>query len=277
MLRRELHTLNNKLRNVRDKRDIVIRERYLLQERIETLVGSIGNELESRKRLRKEINEMNETFKQEMREMMAEQQAADELEECYFSDDEDLVVNTHKKGGLEEDELSNDEGEEEDVDETIEEIVNQAEEDLEEDPGAELFDNYPLADYDGIDEKEVGEEELESTRENLNTKVEKHNEKVQLMRKSNFRLKAKIDHLYDILQAQKEKHHDMRLELTRMLADIQWFIYYYKKQWLKKYVLFQCQIFFLANLYYFVFFKSNKNSSNCQVSIQGRILNRKYQ
>lgn len=221
MLRRELHTLNNKLKNVRDKRDIVIRERYLLQERIETLVGSIGNELESRKRLRKEINEMNETFKQEMREMMAEQQAADELEECYFSDDEDLVVNTHKKGGLEEDELSNDEGEEEDVDETIEEIVNQAEEDLEEDPGAELFENYPLADYDGIDEKEIGEEELETTRENLNSKVEKHNEKVQLMRKSNFRLKAKIDHLYDILQAQKEKHHDMRLELTRMLADIQ--------------------------------------------------------
>merc|ERR1719445_2060768 len=29
MLRRELHTLNNKLKNVRDKRDIVIRERYL--------------------------------------------------------------------------------------------------------------------------------------------------------------------------------------------------------------------------------------------------------
>merc|ERR1719445_323953 len=124
MLRRELHTLNNKLKNVRDKRDIVIRERYLLQERIETLVGSIGNELESRKRLRKEINEMNETFKQEMREMMAEQQAADELEECYFSDDEDLVVNTHKKGGLEEDELSNDEGEEEDVDETIEDELS---------------------------------------------------------------------------------------------------------------------------------------------------------
>merc|ERR1712223_522887 len=86
MLKRVIHSLNNKLRNVRDKREIVIRERYLLQERIETLVGSIGNELESRKRLRKEINE---TFKQEMREMMAEQQAADELEECYFSDDED--------------------------------------------------------------------------------------------------------------------------------------------------------------------------------------------
>jgi hypothetical protein len=41
------------------------------------------------------------------------------------------------------------------------------------------------------------------------------------MRKSNFMLKAKIDRLYDLLQMQKEKHHDLRLELTRMLADIQ--------------------------------------------------------
>lgn len=221
MLRREIHSLNNKLKNVRDKRDIVIRERYLLQERIETLVGSIGNELESRKRLRKEINEMNETFKQEMREMMAEQKAAEELEECYFSDDEELVVNTHKRDELEDEEWANFEGEDEDIDETVEEIVNQADEELEEDPGAELFDHYPLSDYDGIDESEIGEDELEPTRESLSSKVEKHNEKVQLMRKSNFRLKAKIDHLYDILQAQKEKHHDMRQELTRMLADIQ--------------------------------------------------------
>ena len=38
-------------------------ECQLLQERIETLVGSIGNEVESRKALRKEINEMNEAFK----------------------------------------------------------------------------------------------------------------------------------------------------------------------------------------------------------------------
>ena len=58
MLKREIRSLNNKLRNVRDKREIVMRERQLLQERIETLVGSIGNEVESRKALRKEINEM---------------------------------------------------------------------------------------------------------------------------------------------------------------------------------------------------------------------------
>ena len=37
-----------------------MQERQLLQERIETLVGSIGNEVESRRGLRKEINEMNE-------------------------------------------------------------------------------------------------------------------------------------------------------------------------------------------------------------------------
>ena len=63
MLKREIRSLNNKLRNVRDKREIVMRERFLLQERIETLRDSIGNEVESRKALRKEINEMNEAFK----------------------------------------------------------------------------------------------------------------------------------------------------------------------------------------------------------------------
>ena len=212
--------MNNKLKNVRDKRDIVIRERYLLQERIETLVGSIGNELESRKRLRKEINEMNEAFKQEMKEMLAEQKAAEELEECYFSDDEDLVVNTHKKDGMEEEDWENYEADEDELEESIDEIVNQVEED-EEDPGAELFDHYPLSDCDGIDESEISDEELEATREGLNSQVEKHNEKVQLMRRSNFMLKSKIDQLYDILQSQKEKHLDMRQELSRMLADIQ--------------------------------------------------------
>ena len=42
MLKREIHTLNHKLRNIRDKREIVNRERQLLEERIETLLGSIG-------------------------------------------------------------------------------------------------------------------------------------------------------------------------------------------------------------------------------------------
>ena len=100
MLKREIRSLNNKLRNVRDKRQMVMQERLLLQERIETLVGSIGNEVESRRGLRKEINEMNEAFKEEIMDMAREQKAANELEDCYFSDDEELVVNTHKRDDL---------------------------------------------------------------------------------------------------------------------------------------------------------------------------------
>ena len=100
MLKREIRSLNNKLRNVRDKREMVMQERRLLQERIETLVGSIGNEVESRRGLRKEINEMNEAFKEEIMDMAREQKAANELEDCYFSDDEELVVNTHKRDDL---------------------------------------------------------------------------------------------------------------------------------------------------------------------------------
>lgn len=222
MLKREIHTLNNKLRNVRDKREIVIRERQLLQERIETLIGSIGNEVAARKSLRKEINEMNEAFKEEIREMAAEQKAAEELEECYFSDDEDLVINTHKKDELDEDDWAEGrvELDEDDGDETVDDVLQMAEED-EEDPGAALFDAPIEYDDDIIDESQIEEDDYEPTRETLNKRVERHNENVQLMRRSNFMLKGKIDRLYDILQMQKEKHHDLRQELTRMLADIQ--------------------------------------------------------
>ena len=41
------------------------------------------------------------------------------------------------------------------------------------------------------------------------------------MRKSNFLLKSKIDILSDALQLQREKHHDLKQELNRMLTDIQ--------------------------------------------------------
>ena len=95
MLRREMHQLENKLRNTHDKREVVVRERKLLNERMENLIGSIGSEVEARKRLRKEIKEMNEAFKQEIADMCLEQQTAEELEECYYSGDEDLVVNKH--------------------------------------------------------------------------------------------------------------------------------------------------------------------------------------
>ena len=108
-----------------------------------------------------------------------------------------------------------------DAEETLDEIVKAADEPDKEDPGAELFVNYPHSDGEDIDEEDLEEEDYEPTRQMLNKTVEHHNENVQLMRKSNFMLKAKIDLLYDILQQQKEKHHDLRLELTRMLADIQ--------------------------------------------------------
>jgi len=225
MLKREIRSLNNKLRNVRDKREIVMRERELLKDRIETLVGSIGNEVESRKALRKEINEMNEAFKIEIRDMVAEQKTADDLEDCYFSDDEDLVINTHKRDDLEPEDWETNEMEVDEAEDNVNEILMLADEDDYEnddgDAGAALFEDYPESDEEDVDENQIQEVDYEPTRESINKRVERHHENVQLMRRSNFRLKAKIDRLYDILQMQKEKHHDLRQELTRILADIQ--------------------------------------------------------
>ena len=41
----------------------------------------------------KKEEEMNEAFKQEIADMCLEEQTAQELEDCYYSDDEDLVMN----------------------------------------------------------------------------------------------------------------------------------------------------------------------------------------
>jgi len=60
-----------------------------------------------RKRLRKEIKDMNEAFKREISEMLSEERTAAELEECYFSDD-DLVPNKNNLSTA----LNNDENEE---------------------------------------------------------------------------------------------------------------------------------------------------------------------
>jgi len=223
MLKREIHSLNHKLRNIQDKREIVVRERQLLEERVDTLIGSISNELDGRKRLKREIKEMNDAFNAEILEMEAEQKAAEELEECYYSDNEELVPNTHKRDSIDDEDWEGNEDDEEDDFETVDDLVKLAEEDFdEEDHGADLFKNYPQSEeQDVIDESQIEEEEYEPTRESLTKRVEYHNDNVHLMRKSNFMLKAKIDRLYDVLQMQKEKHHDLRLELTRMLADIQ--------------------------------------------------------
>ena len=223
MLKREIHSLNHKLRNIQDKREIVVRERQLLQERIDTLIGSISNELDGRKRLKREIKEMNDAFNAEILEMEAEQKAAEELEECYYSDNEELVPNTHKRDSIDDEDWEGNEDDEDDDFETVDDLVKLAEEDFdEEDHGADLFKNYPQSEeQDVVDESQIEEDEYESTREALTKRAEFHNDNVHLMRKSNFMLKAKIDRLYDVLQMQKEKHHDLRLELTRMLADIQ--------------------------------------------------------
>ena len=130
----------------------------------------------------------------------------------------------------------------------MEEIVKLAEdEDEEDDPGHELFEHYPESDEDYLEEeedseadegvvddllksivndhdwlqKEKGDLDHDAKIEKINRKINKHHTRVLTMRRSNFMLKSKIDRLYDILQMQKEKHHDLKLELTRMLADIQ--------------------------------------------------------
>merc|ERR1719266_285942 len=155
-----------------------------------------------------------------------EQKAANELEDCYFSDDEELVVNTHKRDDLDEEDWEATDGMEVDeAEDSVEDIIKEAEEDEYntevDDAGADLFDNYPEADEEDFDENLIQEDDYDSVRDSINKRVERHADNVQLMRKSNYRMKTKIDRLYDILQLQKEKHHDLRQELTRMLADIQ--------------------------------------------------------
>ena len=111
------------------------------------------------------------------------------------------------------------------VEDSVEDIIKEAEEDEYntevEDAGADLFDNYPESDEEDFDENLIQEDDYDSVRDSINKRVEGHADNVQLMRKSNYRMKTKIDRLYDILQTQKERHHDLRQELTRMLADIQ--------------------------------------------------------
>ena len=111
------------------------------------------------------------------------------------------------------------------AEDSVEDIIKEAEEDeynIEvDDAGADLFDNYPESDEEDFDENLIQEDDYDSVRDSINKRVEGHADNVQLMRKSNYRMKTKIDRLYDILQTQKERHHDLRQELTRMLADIQ--------------------------------------------------------
>jgi len=225
MQKREVNQLQTKLKNTKDKKDIIVRERNLLNERIENLKESIAKEFEARKKLKKDVKDMNAAFKEEMAEMEADEETQKNLEDCYYSDEDDLVVNTHarekKEASADDDSNENcDFLEEDDLEGGIEEILQSAEEneELEMDTGAALFDKM------GEDSDTEGEPDANDPiqmSEHLNKKIDCETEKVQLMRKSNFALKAKIDILYDILQTQKEKHYDLKQELNRMLSDIQ--------------------------------------------------------
>ena len=85
---------------------------------------------------------------------------------------------------------------------------------LEPDDGAHCF----LLKED--DTKEVLDGDFTHSRHLLQLNIDRQSEQVQLMRKSNFLLKSKIDIISDLLQVQKEKHHDLKQELNRMLVDI---------------------------------------------------------
>ncbi|XP_059091997.1 glutamic acid-rich protein-like isoform X3 [Tigriopus californicus] len=220
MQRREYHQLEQKLRTIADKREIVARERKLLTERMETITVNIGQEMEARKKLKKDLLEMNEAFKEEIMEMESEEKTKAELEECYYSDEESLVPATTRRTNSTESEEESYEEYDEDVAETLDDILKLAEDEEEEDPGHTFFDHYPESE-DEEDTPEEAKPDWEAKLEKMNGKIDRHGDNLQTMRKSNFLLKSKIDRMYDILQMQREKHHDLKQELTRMLSDIQ--------------------------------------------------------
>merc|ERR1719219_2371576 len=145
---------------------------------------------------------MNSAFQEEMEEMEHDEQTQQELEDCYYEDLDDNPYANKNTGQTEPDEFA-EFLEDDDMEESVDEIFQNAQEadEVEEDPAEELFKAF----------KEGSEKEEEpdtadhvALTEFLNSKIEKETEKVQLMRKSNFALKSKIDILYDVLQTQKE-------------------------------------------------------------------------
>ena len=68
-------------------------------------------------------------------------------------------------------------------------------------------------------EEEGLEGDYEDQRHLLQLSIDRQSEQVQLMRKSNFLLKSKIDIISDLLQVQKEKHHDLKQEINKVFND----------------------------------------------------------
>ena len=74
----------------------------------------------SRIRLKKEVKEMNAAFIEEMNEIEENEQQLKDLEDVYYSDEDDLVCNAHSKPSPEDSEAVDLEEEEEP---TVEEIL----------------------------------------------------------------------------------------------------------------------------------------------------------
>jgi len=207
--KREMNNLKIKLRHTKEKKEVIKRERKLLNERLQNLRDNISQEIDLRIQLKKEVKEMNTAFIEEMQEMETKEKSLNDLEDVYYSDEEDLVVNQNPPKITED--FANLETEEtEEL--TIDEILKSAEDMFleENDEGFKFFEEQNECD-------DIGEEDQDF----LSKSLINENEKIQLMRKSNFLLKSKIDILSDSLQLQKEKHHELKQELNRMLLDVQ--------------------------------------------------------
>merc|ERR1719394_89383 len=218
MQKRELAQLQSKIKNMRDKKEIIVKERNFLNERI-------AKEFEARKTLKKDIRDMNAAFREEMADMDHTDQVKKDLEDCWY-DESELVDNPYAK---KEEEMDEDDEEfaamldkDDDMEEDINEILQSAEEceDIEEDLGAALFDKFATNEESDIEDEEPEASDHPKMCDFLTKRIDHQQEHVKLMRHSNFGLKSKIDILYDILQTQKEKHYDLKQELNRMLSDV---------------------------------------------------------
>jgi len=228
MQKREISQLQLKLRNMKDKKEIIVRERKFLIERIDNLKDCIAKEFEARKTLKKDIRDMNAAFREEMADMDHTDQVKKDLEDCWY-DESELVDNPYAKKEEEEEEMDEDDEEfaamldkDDDMEEDINEILQSAEEyeGIEEDVGAALFDKYATNEESDIEDEEPEASDYPKMCDFLTKRIDHQQEHVKLMRHSNFGLKSKIDILYDILQTQKEKHYDLKQELNRMLSDV---------------------------------------------------------
>ena len=84
---------------------------------------------------------------------------------------------------------------------------------LEPDEGAQYFE------LNEDDTEEIPEGDLTDQRQALELSVDRQAGEVQLMRKSNFLLKSKIDIISDLLQVQKEKHQVVKQEINKVFNE----------------------------------------------------------